>query len=397
LRMWCVFIVWFKPVLEMCGSTMWTGARGAAARLATLLLACASCSTPLSAGDRHDHGRALRFERVQRLGCPPRTTTTEEVSCVPRPEPLDARTTEIFSSSSRTAWRATELQNLSRAWRRTYQRGHFGFRKHALEPPPRVPPPNGTTLSPSVCASMLANRSQASFRSFWGVPWRKMSPLCMPLEPHRMLEWVNEMEAGVACGRNWFSGVGGGCVDQLVLPAWTGPAPAAIGFDDKLAERCADRKGRPDAPLPAALLEHGGRKRSCIHKNLNVLALFSQAPSYDLCRNLEWLVCAARGALPGQAGRGILADPPPQRVRIDALWHHSALRGSALRYSSYAVYPLEVCILSALCSNRAELFRLGPDQPFRCRWQASALRRVVFQMAEGYVGDGQRRIPTAHI
>lgn len=327
-----------------------------------------------------------RWVQLERLV--PLTPEPPRVSCAPRRAPLSAERAHVLSMSSRTAWRSLRLDNLTRAWIRTYQRGFQGFRRHRFVARPPVPPPNGTMLSVDTCSSMLANRSHV-FRSFWGAPWLRMYPLCMPLESRQhMAEWAAEMEAGVTCDRNWFAGSPGGCVDQSVLPVFTRPAPAAIGFDNTLAERCADGLG---PPIPAA---HGEHKRACIERNYNVLSLFSAAPSYDMCRNLEWLVCAAKGALPGQRGEGIVADPPPQHVSLDVLWEQSMLRGAAGRYSPSAIYPLEVCALSALCANGAELFRLGEGEQFRCRLAPGALERFVLQMAEGYVGVGQDRIPT---
>ncbi|KAJ1624346.1 hypothetical protein T492DRAFT_1124649 [Pavlovales sp. CCMP2436] len=257
------------PVDELVTAVCDSGAdadRHATPMRLVVLLAAASAS----AADRY--GRLLSFEGVQRLEHlrPPRAP--EEVSCVPRPEPLDARTLMIFSSSSRTAYRAINLANVLRSWLRTYQRAHLGYRNNTFKPPPRVPPPKGFTLSVSVCAIMLENRSH-SFRSFWGVPWLKMSPLCIPFSStQRMNEWVNEMEAGIVCRRNWFAvraleltGVGGGCGTQSVLPAWSGPAPAVIDYDDALTERCAYHSGHPRAdPLPVAPFEQGAHKRSCI-------------------------------------------------------------------------------------------------------------------------------------
>ena len=38
---------------------------------------------------------------------------------------------------------------------------------------------------------------------------------------------------------------------------------------------------------------------------------------YNLCRNLEWQVCAAKGKLPGQGGRGIRFAIEPGRLDTD--------------------------------------------------------------------------------
>ena len=42
---------------------------------------------------------------------------------------------------------------------------------------------------------------------------------------------------------------------------------------------------------------HAGR---CVNANLQILSLYGDRLQYNSCRNLEWLVCAALGQLPGQ-------------------------------------------------------------------------------------------------
>ena len=52
------------------------------------------------------------------------------------------------------------------------------------------------------------------------------------------------------------------------------------------------------------------------------------------------------------------------------------------RYSSQAVYPLEICLLSQLCGNGARLFGLQAGDVFDCEFSPSRFREVQ-RMLEG--------------
>jgi len=68
-----------------------------------------------------------------------------------------------------------------------------------------------------------------------------------------------------------------------------------------------------------------------------------------------------------------------------------------MRAQMQSVYILEACLLAMLCDNGAELFALRPLQPFKCRYNASALAPLVLGLlapAEqtSYWHDGLRRV-----
>ena len=114
---------------------------------------------------------------------------------------------------------------------------------------------------------------------------------------------------------------------------------------------------------------------------------FSRAPApalpgahrvpYNLCRNLEWQVCAATGRLPGQRADGSqirFSYPPSKLPRATrplgscSGWRPTtksdapigsrleSATGGVLGYANDDIFYLETCIFSTICSNRERLF-----------------------------------------
>lgn len=98
----------------------------------------------------------------------------------------------------------------------------------------------------------------------------------------------------------------------------------------------------------------------CMHANLNVLRLMN---GWNLCTNLRWMMCAVRGALPGQEGsrRLVFSKAPNTLERVEDIGG-----GSRSRYGVADVFYLEVCLLNHVCNNRDELFATGRGDGFEC-------------------------------
>jgi hypothetical protein len=92
------------------------------------------------------------------------------------------------------------------------------------------------------------------------------------------------------------------------------------------------------------------------------------------CRNLEWVVCAARGLLPGQTN--LIFDPPPAALETSPLFNDAITH----RYSWTSIFYLEACMLATLCSNANELFQVARLQPFVCEYVPDALPRLVVSL-----------------
>lgn len=92
-------------------------------------------------------------------------------------------------------------------------------------------------------------------------------------------------------------------------PPFTSPAPALLGLTDDNMKRFCKALLRDGDQLPYHVA------RVCLAANRNILNVIGGRVPYNLCRNLEWQVCAALGRLPGQEGtarRMYFADAPGQ-------------------------------------------------------------------------------------
>ena len=54
--------------------------------------------------------------------------------------------------------------------------------------------------------------------------------------------------------------------------------------------------------------------RRCVHSGFNILSLYGARVPYNICRNLEWQVCAAKGRIPGQNSKKIVFGKKPSEL-----------------------------------------------------------------------------------
>jgi|EP00966_Prymnesium_polylepis_P219264 hypothetical protein len=54
----------------------------------------------------------------------------------------------------------------------------------------------------------------------------------------------------------------------------------------------------------------------CVNANHNILSLYGERVPYNLCRNLEWMVCATQGKLPGQGGKTLRFAHVPSALKV---------------------------------------------------------------------------------
>ena len=190
-------------------------------------------------------------------------------------------------------------------------------------PPPPPPPPPLNNMGHEQCTKLLRDRGSQLHKLWSAEGWRKREasrgdPACWPGDGQRFFD---DAWWGKSCGRNWYMGnkgrlgdTAGGPDKNWVEHHFTAPAPALLGFDRNIDWHC-----------------HGNSKHhaeSCIKQNLNILSLFGQQVPYNMCRNLEWQICAASGRLPGQGSNTIIfavalkdlqaiarADPAPCTLR----------------------------------------------------------------------------------
>jgi hypothetical protein len=235
-------------------------------------------------------------------------------------------------------------------------------------------------LNQSTCSRMFAD-ARHPVHSMFGVAWRKMDPTCLPQTRAGGEGWVRAMEKGDMCARNWFQDTSN-CSSASLVPNFQVPAaPALFGTDLGIDTRCrwwlrgreTHRPGRPP---------RGQGKQNCILAGYNVMALFGSAPRYNMCRNLEWVVCAARGHLHLQ--HEIVFNPQPKSVTM-SVFHPTEPGASPSRYPSRVVFVFELCALSLICTNGEQLFEIGKLQPFVCQFREGALIELVHHIEAGRV------------
>lgn len=121
----------------------------------------------------------------------------------------------------------------------------------------------------------------------------------------------------------------------------------------------------------------------CTQANFNLLNLVDEDKvPYNMCRNLEWQVCAAQGRLPGQGGRKIRFSYAPKEMDVNgkkhsletcAGWHpgHAPKSGGGIfGFTNDDIYFMEICLFNQVCENNFELFTLDKGQNFICKFSA---------------------------
>jgi len=153
-------------------------------------------------------------------------------------------------------------------------------------------------------------------------------------------------------------------------------APALLGFDDTIDWFCHEERKRFFNNQIYGY-DHAG---ACANSNNNILALWGDRLQYNICRNLEWQVCAAKGMLPGQGGFGMRFSYKPGDLDVynggtnRALWQcrgwraPNAATGCDDGYATEDIYFLEVCLFSQLCENGEDLFTLDTRDFFVCEF-----------------------------
>ena len=192
---------------------------------------------------------------------------------------------------------------------------------------------------------------------------------------------------GTHCHANWLetsNPVEAREHSQLARKMWraaNSSAAAIIGLDRDIRQRCWRRaRTHHDATSASRARPY---VEDCIAAHLNVLALRGTRMPYNLCRNLEWLTCAALGRLPDQHGRGrfLLATQPrdldpafPLGQCVGHVPKVALSRPQGFGYTARDVFAFEACALSEMCANSAELFLGRPT--FSCNFSREGFERL---------------------
>jgi len=243
-----------------------------------------------------------------------------------------------------------------------------------------------------------------------------------------------EALSGTHCSSNWYDGNWDGHP-----PVFSGTAIPLLGFDDGTASFCEMSWPGGGNPHPVCYAQrykdvrsmycrtswpHGGRDCDwhqvfehwrtigqfdgrewhcqpvdyCTRTNQNILNLVGDYTPFNMCRSLEWQVCAALGKLPGQNDdRKIRFVPAPKE--LDATmqsarpvgkcggWHPDIPRAGAgaFAYTNDDIYFLQVCIYAEVCENADEMFKISAGDTFRCIFSAERMKRLQEIIQEPFV------------
>lgn len=215
--------------------------------------------------------------------------------------------------------------------------------------------------------------------------------------------FANETRDGTHCDVNWYEGNEGVLGAAGRTPYFSNIiAPALLGFDESIDAFCTwERVHYQDSKSYAD--SHAG---SCVNANHNILSLYGDRVPYNLCRNLEWQVCASRGLLPGQGGKALRFSYPPSLLSVygdkplgqcggwrppDAEW------GCADGYATDDIFFAEVCMQSFYCNNGAALFMLERGEFYECDFSPDRfdeLMRLLFEDPIAATVDSRRDPPS---
>lgn len=112
---------------------------------------------------------------------------------------------------------------------------------------------------------------------------------------------------------------------------------------------------------------------ACRSAGLNLLRI----GEWNMCKNVEWMVCALSGKLcPGctgslSGGGEIVFSLAPKSLDV-APFYSGRYPRCCGNYAENDIYYLEVCVLSAVCRNRDELWRAEVGTVFRCHFDETA-------------------------
>jgi hypothetical protein len=123
----------------------------------------------------------------------------------------------------------------------------------------------------------------------------------------------------------------------------------------------------------------------CQQAGLSILNLANGRVPYNMCRNLEWVACAAMGKLPGQGTSLMRFSPPPNQLQPSKEGRRPLGQCGGWRppgnatygYANDDIYFLEVCLISFLCANGDDIFKLrSSDGEFLCNFSHQRLAEL---------------------
>ena len=188
------------------------------------------------------------------------------------------------------------------------------------------------------------------------------------------------------CDVNWYEGATGNLGAGGSRPRFSRDAPALLGFDDTIMDVCKlhsqytekgenktvdDGKGGKKIvtkePNWNSILAH-----KCVESNKNILRLISHYHPWNMCQNLQWVLCAVRGKLPGQSAPHLEFAKTPKSLDLRLLNNPALAKHNwwpsphDTTFAVTDVYYAETCLLAQICTNHWDLFSADVLQTFVC-------------------------------
>lgn len=241
-----------------------------------------------------------------------------------------------------------------------------------IDAPFEAPVESDGYVTQPVCAALF--RFDSKLHRMWGTKktWQRSSrgeKRCWHYQPGGAHGFFERVRKGDQCNRNWFEGAQGELGQPDARPDFSQTAPALLGFDEDLYNMCSRLVGlgKGSGEFNSELAHR------CVSANQNILRLLSSRAGFgwSMCQNLEWLMCALQGKLPGQAS-GEMRFATPPKLLTNALWAAPKTypcddgRSCDNRYTVGDVFYSEACILLRVCRNGNDVFRLEYGQSFVC-------------------------------
>jgi len=114
-------------------------------------------------------------------------------------------------------------------------------------------------------------------------------------------------------------------------------------------------------------------------------------------------VCAAKGLVPGQGGKGIIFPKAPKDLEFEGSPRLGQCSGYSQvdcvgedGYATDSIFFLEVCLFSAICSNRQDLFRLRSGDEWECDLDEGAYWDLIEKLRTPPVGAWQLLARSRH-
>ena len=203
----------------------------------------------------------------------------------------------------------------------------------------------------------------------WGWMGRKSGdPACWGHSASQDAAFFRRLDSATHCGQQWGS--------SLI-------APSVLGFAETMASYCTQHGRRLGGESMGRRAGEAELVSACAGANLNILRI----GGWNMCKNLEWIYCAAKGKLApggGDSGGELLFSLAPSALDLGPFYVSGgtgAYQGDGY-YSENDIYYLEVCVLNEICSNRNALFSARVGEHFRCAYDVAghtALREALLR------------------